>query len=118
MHAPDTASVNDQFIVMIVPRLTSSRVFVRRSLAAIIDELGHLFASEVEAFLAEERKTRLNDDLEKRHTNGSDDGSTKEERIRTFTPRMLAIAVSSALSVHVLMRFTCCRLDYKSCSRR
>ncbi|PBK89280.1 hypothetical protein ARMGADRAFT_1167595 [Armillaria gallica] len=80
------------FIVMIVPRLTSSRVFVRRSLAAIIDELGHLFASEVEAFLAEERKTRLNDDLEKRHTNGSDDGSTKEERIRTFTPRMLAIA--------------------------
>ncbi|KAK0446561.1 uncharacterized protein EV420DRAFT_1276545, partial [Desarmillaria tabescens] len=80
------------FIVMIVPRLTSSRVFVRRSLAAITDELGHLLASEIEAFLAEERKSRLNDDLEKRRTNGSDDVSTKEERIRMFTPRMLAIA--------------------------
>ncbi|PBK64134.1 hypothetical protein ARMSODRAFT_962262, partial [Armillaria solidipes] len=55
----------------------------------------------------------LNGDLEKRHTNGS----TREGRIRTFTPRMLAIAVRSPLSVHVLMRFTCCRLDYKSCSR-
>ncbi|KAK0207837.1 hypothetical protein DFS33DRAFT_1379387 [Desarmillaria ectypa] len=80
------------FIVMIVPRLTSSRVFVRRSLAAITDELGHIFASEVEAFLAEERKTRLNDDVEKRHRNGSNNVSTKEERIRMFIPRMFAIA--------------------------
>ncbi|KAG7439538.1 uncharacterized protein BT62DRAFT_913251 [Guyanagaster necrorhizus] len=80
------------FIVMIVPRLTSSRLFVRRSLAAITDELGNIFASEVEAFLAEERKTRLNSDAEKDHTNRSDNVSTKEQRIRMFTPRMLAIA--------------------------
>ncbi|KAK0245174.1 hypothetical protein EDD85DRAFT_943580 [Armillaria nabsnona] len=40
------------------------------------------------SFLAKERKTQLNGDLEKRHKNGS----TKEERIWTFTPRMLAIS--------------------------
>ncbi|KAK0440728.1 hypothetical protein EV421DRAFT_2036611 [Armillaria borealis] len=39
-------------------------------------------------FWTKERKARLNGDLEKHHTNGS----TREGRMRTFTPRMLAIA--------------------------
>ncbi|PBK89273.1 hypothetical protein ARMGADRAFT_1083814 [Armillaria gallica] len=60
-------------------------------------------SSERTSFITKQRKTRLNGDLEKRHTNGSGDSSTKEECIRTFTPRMLAIAIRSHLSVHVLI---------------
>ncbi|KAF9011593.1 hypothetical protein BDZ89DRAFT_1077624 [Hymenopellis radicata] len=78
------------FIVMMFPRPTSSRSFVRKSLAADLDELSHILAAQVEVFLAEERRARdgfyemVGEDAEAKD-------SPKELRMRKFTPKMLAV---------------------------
>ena len=43
---------------MLFPRFTSSRVLVRRTLAATLREQGSIFGKEIEAFLAEEARAR------------------------------------------------------------
>ncbi|KAI5832414.1 hypothetical protein K523DRAFT_344860 [Schizophyllum commune Tattone D] len=44
------------FIVMLFPSPTSARLLVRRTLAATFQELGSVFAAEMETFLAEEAR--------------------------------------------------------------
>lgn len=94
---PSKAHLLVQFIVMVIPSMTSSRVFVRKSLAAVLDELAHILAAEVEAFLAEERRARdgYYEKVEIKMDGGEGaELSPKERRMRKFTPKMLAVAVS------------------------
>ncbi|KAF9031494.1 hypothetical protein BDZ89DRAFT_1063889 [Hymenopellis radicata] len=82
------------FIVMMFPRPTSSRVFVRKSLAADLDELSHILAAEVEAFLAEERRARdgFYEKVKMVGEGAEATASPKELRMRRFTPKMLAVS--------------------------
>ncbi len=91
----DVPSTTSQFIVMMFPRPTSSRVFVRKSLAADLDELSHILAAEVEAFLAEERRARdgFYEKVEIVGEGAEAKASPKELRMRKFTPKMLAVSV-------------------------
>ncbi|KAF9527115.1 hypothetical protein CPB83DRAFT_856773 [Crepidotus variabilis] len=88
------------FIVMLFPNPISSRVLVRKSIAAILNETGNIFATEIEAFLAEEASARksantdqdIKDDSEKHIDEESEKASKKEDRIKTTGRRALAIA--------------------------
>ena len=96
---PSKAHLLVQFIVMVIPSMTSSRVFVRKSLAAVLDELAHILAAEVETFLAEERRARdgYYEKVEIKMDGGEGaELSPKERRMRKFTPKMLAVAVSQS----------------------
>ncbi|KAJ7093436.1 hypothetical protein B0H15DRAFT_832325 [Mycena belliarum] len=81
-------------IVMMFPRPTSSRVLVRRTLAATLQELGHIFQQEVEAFLAEEARARSGE-YEKETIDFSDTNghavSPKERRIHRVGRRALDV---------------------------
>ncbi|KAF9475517.1 hypothetical protein BDN70DRAFT_883627 [Pholiota conissans] len=78
------------FIVMFFPNPISSRVLVRKTLAAIAGEVGHIFAGEIEAFLSEEARARAIDD----DTTGSavGEGLVKEKRVRKIGTRVVAVA--------------------------
>ncbi|KIY71039.1 hypothetical protein CYLTODRAFT_435413 [Cylindrobasidium torrendii FP15055 ss-10] len=82
------------FIVMVIPRMTSSRVYIRKTLAAVIMELSSILASEVDAFLAEERRARegYHEKVDISFDDKEEDISPKEQRIRKFLPRMIAVA--------------------------
>ncbi|KAJ7250170.1 hypothetical protein B0H12DRAFT_1121038 [Mycena haematopus] len=86
-------------IVMLFPRPTSSRVLVRRTLAATLREQGSIFGKEVEAFLAEEARARTGH-FEKETIDwvdqvvGDEDEpkvSPKERRIRQVAHRVLVV---------------------------
>ncbi|KAJ7447940.1 hypothetical protein B0H11DRAFT_351668 [Mycena galericulata] len=83
-------------IVMMFPRPTSSRTLVRRTLAATLQELGGIFGSEIEAFLAEEARARSGN-YGKENIDWIDNvlsqggTSPKERRIRKMTQRVLAV---------------------------
>ncbi|KAF4566563.1 hypothetical protein EYR36_011994 [Pleurotus pulmonarius] len=82
------------FIVMLFPRPTSARTLVRRTVAASLEHLGRVFASEVDAILAEEAKGRKGI-VEKpnmdEHLEGAE-VSLKEKRIRKLAEKLLAVA--------------------------
>jgi len=79
------------FIVMLFPNPISSRVLVRKTLAATLSEGGDIFATEVEAFLAEEALTRSRKD------DAKDDGllkdASKDDRVQRTGKRVIDIAV-------------------------
>jgi len=80
------------------PNPVSSRVLVRKSLAATTKEIGNIFAGEVEAFLAEEARARRGV-YEKVQFVGHDsvDSNTKispkEKRVRNIAKRVIIVAV-------------------------
>ncbi|KIY48354.1 hypothetical protein FISHEDRAFT_43559 [Fistulina hepatica ATCC 64428] len=84
------------FIVMIIPRPSSSRLLVRRTLAGGIGRLGFVFAAEIETLLVEEARHRAGY-LEKvtfRNTMNLDDVvgknmSPKEIRVRNLSKRLI-----------------------------
>ncbi|KAK7008046.1 hypothetical protein R3P38DRAFT_3211693 [Favolaschia claudopus] len=88
-------------IMMLFPRPTSSRVLVRRTLAATLREQGSIFGSEVEAFLAEEARARSGHfeteaiDWVDQGIQGEDEDvlkvSPKERRIRRVAHRVLVV---------------------------
>lgn len=85
---------------MIFPRPTSSRTLVRKTLAASMQELGNIFAAEVEAFLAEEARAR-NGDFETYAVDCNEEGdslSPKEKRARKMMAKVMAVAVSSDIN--------------------
>ncbi|TFK67683.1 hypothetical protein BDN72DRAFT_87052 [Pluteus cervinus] len=77
------------FIVMMFPRWNSSRRLVRRSLVASIEETSYLLASEVEAFLSEEARTRAGEG--KRDEDGGN--AAKERRMRKIGQRVTDLSV-------------------------
>lgn len=87
---------------MIFPTPLSSRVFVRKSLAATTREIGHIFAAEVEAVLAEEARARrgLYEKVEIKFGQSKVDSDTKslppkERRVRKIAKRVITVAVCS-----------------------
>ncbi|KDQ30176.1 hypothetical protein PLEOSDRAFT_1111192 [Pleurotus ostreatus PC15] len=82
------------FVVMLFPQPTSARTLVRKTVASSLEQLGRVFASEVDAILAEEAKGRkgiverpdMGDQLE------GVEVSPKEKRVRILAERMLTIA--------------------------
>ncbi|KAG5220609.1 membrane protein [Salix suchowensis] len=88
------------FIVMLFPRPTSARTLVRRTVAASLEHLGRVFASEVDAILAEEAKGRKGI-VEKPNMDEHLDGgevSLKEKRIRKLAEKLLAVALADVFS--------------------
>jgi hypothetical protein len=81
---------------MLFPNPTSSRVLVRKTLAAIVGEVGHIFAGEVEAFLLEEARTRGTGtgDEKEQPSSGTQNASIKEKMVRKIGRRVVAVAVS------------------------
>jgi len=82
---------------MLFPNPISSRVLVRKTLAAIIGETGNIFAGEVEAFLAEEQKARNGFHEKVEFTICADDdlkASPKEKRTRKIGKRVVAVSVN------------------------
>lgn len=77
------------------PRPTSSRILVRKTLAATIEELGHIFAAEVETFLAEEARARSGhfEKVEFLGDAAGEDVSLKEKRVRKLSQKVLTVAV-------------------------
>ncbi|KAH9487318.1 hypothetical protein JR316_0001391 [Psilocybe cubensis] len=86
------------FIVMLFPNPISSRVLVRKTLAAVISESGNIFAGEVEAFLSEEQKGRsgIYEKIELVGRAEPDDKkvSPKERRIRRIARRVIAVSAA------------------------
>ncbi|PPQ76063.1 hypothetical protein CVT24_006853 [Panaeolus cyanescens] len=84
------------FIVMIFPRLQSSRVLVRQTVSSVINELGCVLAGEIEAFLAEEARARkgTHEKVVFRRADEDDDEkvSPKERRVRRVGRRVVALA--------------------------
>ncbi|KIM39011.1 hypothetical protein M413DRAFT_447369 [Hebeloma cylindrosporum] len=85
------------FVVMLFPHPRSSRVLVRKTLAAIVGETGNIFAGEVEAFLAEEALSRRGDDTKVEFTGDKEDAgagkvSLKERRVRKIAKRVIAVS--------------------------
>src|SRR5882757_6613026 len=83
---------------MMFPTPLSSRVLVRKSLAAVTREIGNIFAGEVEAFLAEEARARrgLLEKVEFVGQNKIDSDtkvSPKEKRVRKIATRVIIVAV-------------------------
>ncbi|KAJ7159965.1 hypothetical protein C8R43DRAFT_993969 [Mycena crocata] len=86
-------------IVMMFPRPTSSRVLVRRTLAATLQELGSIFGQEVEAFLAEEARARSGhfeqETIDFMDTAAGDVSaekvSPKERRVRKVAQRVMTV---------------------------
>ncbi|CAA7266342.1 unnamed protein product [Cyclocybe aegerita] len=85
------------FIMMVFPNPMSSRVLVRKTLAATIGETGNILAGEIEAFLAEEAKARCGQYDTVPVSNDAvvdeDKVSPKEKRIRKIGKRVLAVAM-------------------------
>ncbi len=83
-----------QFVVMLFPQPTSARTLVRKTVASSLEQLGRVFASEVDAILAEEAKGRKGI-VEKPNIGDSEgvEASPKEKRVRILAERMLTIAV-------------------------
>ncbi|CAA7266340.1 unnamed protein product [Cyclocybe aegerita] len=86
------------FVVMVFPNPISSRVLVRKTLAATIGETGNILAGEIEAFLAEEAKARRGEcDDPLVATDGreadEDKASPKERRVRKIGKRVLAVSI-------------------------
>ena len=82
----------------------SSRVLVRKTLAGAIREIGHIFAGEVEAFLAEEARARrgINEKVTFVGPNNHDSDtkvSPKERRARKIATRVITVAVCFLRSV-------------------
>lgn len=86
------------FIVMLFPNPVSSRVLVRKTLSAIINEVGNIFVTEVENFLLEEVVTRHNKISASHTTLRMEDefggAASKDERIKMTSERVMAVAVS------------------------
>ncbi|KAJ3501936.1 hypothetical protein NLJ89_g9115 [Agrocybe chaxingu] len=85
------------FIMMVFPNPMSSRVLVRKTLAATIGETGNILAGEIEAFLAEEAKARRGQydtiPVSNDAVVDEDKVSPKEKRIRKIGKRVLAVAM-------------------------
>ncbi|KAF8972504.1 hypothetical protein BDZ97DRAFT_1722616 [Flammula alnicola] len=83
------------FIVMLFPNPMSSRVLVRKTLAAIVGEAGNIFTGEIEAFLAEEARARRGDFEKTRINFGAESDekmSLKERRMRKIAKRIVGIS--------------------------
>jgi hypothetical protein len=82
---------------MLFPNPVSSRVLVRKTLAAIISEVGNIFATEVESFLLEEATSRHKRIYARDGTSDVEDVSggaaSKDERIEMTGKRVMAVAV-------------------------
>lgn len=90
------------------PRPTSSRTLVRGTLAATIEELGHIFAGEVEAFLAEEARARKGH-LEKVVFVGEhvkENVPPKEKRVRKIAKKVLTVSVCVFRCCHWMCAYT------------
>jgi hypothetical protein len=87
------------FIVMLFPNPISSRVLVRKTLAATLTEAGDVFATEVEAFLAEEAVSRSPTKVDTMEANDSSNDSgllrdaSKNDRMKRMGKRVIVIAV-------------------------
>ncbi|KAF8907694.1 hypothetical protein CPB84DRAFT_1768565 [Gymnopilus junonius] len=79
------------FIVMLFPTALSSRVLVRKTLAAIINESGNIFGGEIEAFLAEEERAR-NGVYDQKPDTGKDRLTLKERRVRKISRRVITVS--------------------------
>jgi hypothetical protein len=81
---------------MLFPNPLSSRVLVRKTLAAVVGEAGNIFAGEVETFLAEEARAQRGD-YEKVQCVGEkeEDGkmSLKERRVRKIAKKVVGVSV-------------------------
>lgn len=96
---------------MLFPNPKSSRVLIRKTLAAIISEEGHIFAGEVEAFLAEDERAKrgeIDDSKTPLSHNIGEDGkdlenkSVKEKRILHIAKRFIDVSVCLARSARLL----------------
>lgn len=83
------------FIVMLFPNPISSRVLVRKTLAAVINETGDIFATEVEAFLSEEALTRHAEEDEVDEAKKD----SKDERVKRTGRRVMVVAVRCLISL-------------------
>jgi len=84
---------------MLFPNPRSSRVLVRKTIAAIIGEAGNIFAGEVEAFLAEEARARRGDYEKVEFVGDKEDAgqvSLKERRVRKIAKRVIGVSVCFA----------------------
>ena len=84
---------------MLFPHPRSSRVLVRKTIAAIIGEAGNIFAGEVETFLAEEARVRRGDYEKVEFVCDQEDAgkaSLKERRVRKIAKKVLGVSVCSA----------------------
>jgi len=83
------------FIVMFFPYPITSRVLVRKTIAAVIGETGNIFVGEVEAFLAEEARARRGH-YEKIQFVGDkeEEGkmSWKERRVRKIAKKVMGVS--------------------------
>lgn len=83
---------------MLFPNPVSSRILVRKSLAATFTEAGDVFATEIEAFLAEEALTRSMKGEETEVKNSSLLKETsKDDRLKRMGKRLIVIAARSIL---------------------
>ncbi|KAF8972501.1 hypothetical protein BDZ97DRAFT_1649682 [Flammula alnicola] len=83
------------FIVMLFPNPISSRVLVRKTLAAIVGEAGNIFTGEIEAFLAEEARARRGDFEKTPLASSAEDDekmSPKERRMRKIAKRIISVS--------------------------
>ena len=82
---------------MLFPNPISSRVLVRKTLAATLTEGGDIFATEVEAFLAEEALTRFRKDEgtegKESHDSSLLKDASKDDRVKRMGKRVIVIAV-------------------------
>ncbi|CAK5266926.1 unnamed protein product [Mycena citricolor] len=85
-------------LAMMFPRPTSSRILVRRTLAATLREMGSILGQEVEAALAEELRAQngvydkeVFDLAEHLDEDDEDKVSPKERRVRAVARRVLAV---------------------------
>lgn len=101
LKIPIDIQVLVQFIVMLFPNPISSRVLVRKTLAAIGGEVGNIFAVEIEAFLAQEARAANDDD----QVSSAMSLRQKEKRAKKFEERLFAVAVSYARNDPVSWRY-------------
>ncbi len=85
-----------QFIIMLFPNFMSSRVLVRKTLAAIGGEVGNIFAIEIEAFLEEDARGASDDD----QSTSAKSLKQREKRTRKIEERLFAVAVCHARIDH------------------
>jgi len=84
---------------MLFPNPISSRVLVRKTIAAIVGEAGTIFAGEVEAFLAEESRARRGDYEKVEFVGDKEDAgkaSLKERRVRKIAKKVTGVSVRFA----------------------
>ena len=86
-----------QFIIMLFPNFMSSRVLVRKTLAAIGGEVGNIFAVEIEAFLEEDARGASDDD----QSSSAKSLKQKEKRAKKIEERLFAVAVRRARIDHI-----------------